>query len=628
MGYDRRARRQGRVGGGDNDSYGNDDPRPARLHPPSPLVPPSSDAPVPDVSAWLYPLLLTSLGCLTLAGSVAALGTWWLRRRNGVVLDRCQDFLFGARSTTAPGEPTGRRFLRLSFGALWIIDGALQAGPDVPAGFRRDVLSPALASSPAWWADAVAPLARIWTLHPVVADATTVWVQVGLGILLLVGGRGALNTLAVWASVAWSLLVWFAGEGLGGLLSPGAGWLMGAPGAVLVYLLAALLLLVPWQWWDSGRAAGLARISVGLWMLLGACLQAVPWEGFWTGDELATPFAEGASTPQPSVLKEPISVLARASVLHPAAINSATVALLLIVGAALCVSRATSVVVIGLTLCAATWWLAQDFGVLASVATDPNTALPLGLLLGCALPHWRSSERAATEERVARPARRLAALHEASFVGFAALGVAALVAPITVVGLLLGPADAAALASDTEGGLVHLPARPAPTFSLTDQNGRTVTQASLRGKLTLVTFLDPVCSDDCPVIANQLAVADRQLGALADRVEIIAIDSNPVFTNVADVAAFTTAHGLADLPNWHFLAGPGPRLQDVTAAYGIVVQVPTVGMIEHDEGIYFVDADGRTRAYLGDGANPYLTGGYAAAVSREIRSLLARTPHE
>jgi cytochrome oxidase Cu insertion factor (SCO1/SenC/PrrC family) len=626
VGYDRRARRQGRGGGGDNDSCGNDEPKSPGLHPPGHVVEPSSDAPVPDVSQWLYPLLLTSLGWLTLAGCVAALGTWWLRRRHGVVLDRCQEFFFGATSRTAAGEPTGRRFLRLSFGVLWIIDAALQAGPDVPAGFRRDVLSPALASSPDWWADAVAPLSRLWTLHPVVADATTVWVQLGLGVLLLVGGRGALNTLAVWATVAWSLLVWFAGEGMGGLLSPGAGWLTGAPGAVLVYLLAALLLLVPWRWWDSGRAAGLARISVGLWLLLGACLQAIPWEGFWTGDGLAMPFAEGASTPQPSLLKEPISVLARASALHPAAINAAILGLLLVVGAALCVSRATSILVLGLTLCGATWWLAQDFGVLESVATDPNTALPLGLLLGCALPHWRSIERAAPADRMPTSAPRRSALHEASSVGFAGLGVAALVAPITVVGLLLGPADAAALASDSAGGLVQLPARSAPTFSLTDQNGRTVTQASLRGKLTLVTFLDPVCSDDCPVIANQLAVADRQLGPLADRVEIIAIDSNPVFTNVSDVAAFTTAHGLDDLPNWHFLAGPARHLQDVTAAYGIAVQVPTVGMIEHDQGIYFVGPDGKTRAYLGDGADPDLTGGYAAAISREIRSLLARMP--
>jgi cytochrome oxidase Cu insertion factor (SCO1/SenC/PrrC family) len=138
-----------------------------------------------------------------------------------------------------------------------------------------------------------------------------------------------------------------------------------------------------------------------------------------------------------------------------------------------------------------------------------------------------------------------------------------------------------------------------------------------------VTFLDPVCSDDCPTIANQLAEADRRLGRLAGKMQIVAIDSNPLFTHVADVRAFTTSHGLGDLANWHFLAGPGPVLQDLLASYGVQVQVPTVGMIEHDSGIYFVGPDACTRSYLSDGADEVLTSGYAAAVTREVRRLLA-----
>ena len=39
---------------------------------------------------------------------------------------------------------------------------------------------------------------------------------------------------------------------------------------------------------------------------------------------------------------------------------------------------------------------------------------------------------------------------------------------------------------------------PAPAFSLTDQHGRDVTLASLRGKVVLLTFLDPVCTTRLP----------------------------------------------------------------------------------------------------------------------------------
>lgn len=53
-------------------------------------------------------------------------------------------------------------------------------------------------------------------------DAATVLVQVGLGVLIQVGGRGLLATFTLWTSVAWSMAVWVVGEFLGGLVAPGA----------------------------------------------------------------------------------------------------------------------------------------------------------------------------------------------------------------------------------------------------------------------------------------------------------------------------------------------------------------------------------------------------------------------
>jgi cytochrome oxidase Cu insertion factor (SCO1/SenC/PrrC family) len=41
---------------------------------------------------------------------------------------------------------------------------------------------------------------------------------------------------------------------------------------------------------------------------------------------------------------------------------------------------------------------------------------------------------------------------------------------------------------------------PAPGSLLPAQNGQTVTLASLRGKIVLMTFLNPVCPTDCPII--------------------------------------------------------------------------------------------------------------------------------
>jgi protein SCO1/2 len=187
---------------------------------------------------------------------------------------------------------------------------------------------------------------------------------------------------------------------------------------------------------------------------------------------------------------------------------------------------------------------------------------------------------------------------------------------------LPGAAGADALAADSNGGVRTIPARPAPDFELTDQNGVRVSLAGARGKLVVLTFLDAVCDTDCPLIANQLAIADRRLGTRAAEVEFIAIDTNPVFHYRRDAAAFTAEHGMADLPNWHFVTGDPYVVQDLLAAYGITVTVPAVGMIEHTEAIYFLTADGREAAYLDDGAAEQLTTTYADQVLAEIRDLL------
>ena len=53
---------------------------------------------------------------------------------------------------------------------------------------------------------------------------------------------------------------------------------------------------------------------------------------------------------------------------------------------------------------------------------------------------------------------------------------------------------------------------PAPGFQLTDQNGQPVSLASLRGKVVLMTFLDPVCTTDCPIIGAEMKEAGVLLG--------------------------------------------------------------------------------------------------------------------
>lgn len=57
-------------------------------------------------------------------------------------------------------------------------------------------------------------------------------VQVIIGVGLLVGPK---IRLALSASIGWAFVVWYLGEGLGGIFGSGASLITGTPGAALLY---------------------------------------------------------------------------------------------------------------------------------------------------------------------------------------------------------------------------------------------------------------------------------------------------------------------------------------------------------------------------------------------------------
>ena len=109
--------------------------------------------------------------------------------------------------------------------------------------------------------------------------------------------------------------------------------------------------------------------------------------------------------------------------------------------------------------------------------------------------------------------------------------------------------------------LSPVPARPAPGFTLTDQAGHVLRLASFRGRAVVLEFMDPHCTDICPIVSQEFIDAYRDLGRSAARAVFIAVNVNPYFHGVADVAAYSAEHQLAAIPSWHFLTGPVASLK-------------------------------------------------------------------
>ncbi|HEY3907053.1 MAG TPA: hypothetical protein VGM14_24320 [Streptosporangiaceae bacterium] len=162
-----------------------------------------------------------------------------------------------------------KRALQLALGGLWLVDAGLQLQPYMfSRQFITGTIDPAAAGNPWLVARPIIWAAHLAAGHLALANAGFALIQ-----LLIAAGLFYRRSVkcALGVSIGWSVLVWWLGEGFGGLLT-GASPLTGLPGAVILYALVA------WLVWPSGsRGGGLApRFAwMTLWALLG-CYQLLP----------------------------------------------------------------------------------------------------------------------------------------------------------------------------------------------------------------------------------------------------------------------------------------------------------------------------------------------------------------
>ncbi len=599
-------------------------------------------------TALLHQLLLIGviLVALSLVWNVIRTGQYRRSTAGGAMPERT--------TVGVTAEPLARRVLRIGFGLFWIIDGLLQAQSAMPLGLPTSVLEPSANSSPGWVQHLVHFGVTIWTRHPVQAAASTVWLQLGIGALLLLAPRGRWSRFAGLAAAGWGLVVWVFGEAFGGTFAPGASWLLGTPGAVLFYCVAGALVALPESAWSGRRLGRVILRGFGVFFIAMAVLQAWPGRGFWQGSvgaknagNLTTMVRQMAQTPQPSSLTSLVKAFGRLDASHGWGVNLVVVILLGLIGIAFCTARAEVVrpaVYVAVALCIADWVLVQDLGVLGGLGTDPNSMLPTALF---AVSGYLG---------IVRPAPAVESLRVPVEVAGAAPGPAgttpvpgrpwwdrvapgylmhllAAIAAIAVVAVGAVPMASAAVnphadpilavAVDGTPNTVDL---PAPAFHLVDQAGRPVSLAGLRGRTVALTFLDPVCTSDCPLIAQEFRAANTLLGADSSRVVFVAVVSNQIYRSTAYADAFDRQEGLDHMRNWLYLTGSLSALEQVWEHYGIVADVAPAGaMIAHSDLAYLIDARGHTREVLS--TEPGVGSASSSSFSEYLASALERVIH-
>ncbi len=476
-------------------------------------------------------------------------------------------------------------------------------------------------------------------------------------------------------------LSWLTGAPGGVLFYVAAGALIALPEDAWCHSRSGRLLLAGLGAFFAGMALLQAWPGRGFW----------PETGHGTVGTLSGMVKEMSATPQPHFLSSLLAGFASFAARYAFAVNLVAVIALAAMGAVFLTGRPRLVryaVWFGIVFCLADWVLVQDLGFLGGLGTDPNSMIPLILLFsagyltlvpevtgeivgvnetagdgqardgqagdgqagdgqardgqardGDAGDGEAGDTRGAEKARDAGGAGRLQpgvlsglgnAVASAQARSIAAVGALAVI--------LLGAAPmAAAAANRTADPILALAISgnssqlnlPAPGFALTDQGGRTVSLASLHGKVVLMTFLDPVCTTDCPIIAQEFKQAGQMLGAQAGHVELVAVVANPTYRSTAFTRAFDRQEGLTAVPNWLYLTGSLGQLGEVWRHYGVTVQnLPAGAMSAHNDLAVIIDPAGRIRQEMDADPGPGTSGtksSFSVLLSQYARQALRQS---
>jgi cytochrome oxidase Cu insertion factor (SCO1/SenC/PrrC family) len=191
-------------------------------------------------------------------------------------------------------------------------------------------------------------------------------------------------------------------------------------------------------------------------------------------------------------------------------------------------------------------------------------------------------------------------------------------------GMSANPASSAAEMNPNLDLGSSLGSLPAPGIALVNQFGQPMSLSQFRGKVVMLSFEDSECTTVCPLTTQSMLEAKQMLGAAGNQVQLLGVDANPVATSVADVLAYSRAHGMVN--QWDFLTGSPAQLKAVWSAYHIAVQIEQ-GQIDHTPALFVIDQQGREqKLYLTQMA--YSSVGQSAQVlADELSTLLPGHPH-
>lgn len=148
------------------------------------------------------------------------------------------------------------------------------------------------------------------------------------------------------------------------------------------------------------------------------------------------------------------------------------------------------------------------------------------------------------------------------------------------------------------------PAKPAPDFTLTDQNGQPFTLSAQRGNVVVLFFGFTSCPDVCPTTLADIASAREKLGGDANNVKVAMVTVDPERDSAEKMAGYMRKFD----PSFIGLTGAQAQISPVLGSYGVMAtkkELPNSKLgytMDHSAYVYLIDKAGNWRALLDYGA--------------------------
>ncbi|MFS4455106.1 SCO family protein [Maribacter sp. 2304DJ31-5] len=135
-------------------------------------------------------------------------------------------------------------------------------------------------------------------------------------------------------------------------------------------------------------------------------------------------------------------------------------------------------------------------------------------------------------------------------------------------------------------------------FSLTNQNGKTITQADYKDKIYIADFFFTTCPSICPVMTKNMAEIQEKIKN-DDEVMLLSHSVTPIIDSVAQLKKYALEKGVLD-EKWNLVTGDKKDIYELARKSYLAVKTDGDGgpfdMI-HTENFILVDKERRIRGF-------------------------------